>query len=41
MLDSMFSSYIMPASWVKLIFRERFWSVKTGEDLTIPYMLRK
>jgi hypothetical protein len=41
MLDSLFSAFVMPASWVKLIFRERFWSIKTGEDLTIPYLLRK
>jgi hypothetical protein len=40
-LDSLFSSYVMPASWVKLIFRERLWTLKTGEDLTIPYLLRK
>ncbi len=40
-LDSLFSSYVMPASWVKLIFRERLWTMKTGEDLTIPYLLRK
>jgi hypothetical protein len=39
--DSLFSVFVMPASWVKLIFRERLWSFKTGEDLTIPYLIRK
>jgi cellulose synthase/poly-beta-1,6-N-acetylglucosamine synthase-like glycosyltransferase len=40
-LDSLFSSYVMPASWVKLIFRKRLWTMKTGEDITIPYLVRK
>jgi hypothetical protein len=39
--DAFFSVFVMPTSWVKLIFRERLWTTKTGEDLTIPYLMRK
>lgn len=39
--DSLWSVMVMPASWVKLIFRERLWTSKTAEDKTIPYLIRK
>ena len=39
--DSLWSVMVMPASWVKLIFRERLWTSKTSEDVTIPYLMRK
>ena len=40
-LDSLSSVMVMPASWVKLVFRERLWTSKTSEDMTIPYLVRK
>jgi hypothetical protein len=40
-LDSLWSVMVMPASWVKLVFRERLWTSKTSEDFTIPYLVRK
>ena len=39
--DSLWSVMVMPASFVKLIFRERLWTSKTSEDITIPYLMRK
>jgi hypothetical protein len=39
--DDIWSVFVMPSSWVKLLFRERLWTTVTGEDMTIARAVRK
>lgn len=39
--DDIWSVYVMPSSWVKLLFRERLWTTVSGEDMCISRAVRK
>ncbi len=39
--DDLWSVYVMPSSWVKLLFRERLWTTVSGEDMSIARAVRK
>ena len=39
--DDLWSVFVMPSSWVKLLFRERLWTTVTGEDMSIARAVRK
>ncbi len=39
--DDIWSVFVMPSSWVKLLFRERLWTTVTGEDMSIARAVRK